>query len=104
MVAFGAHWFREIGRTQLASAVKFFRLPKSLAKAEKLQLAIPLAAAFLQKNIVSIEEGADMGNLCRQDVMKCDPVKQHLMRTYYSPISIRQFTQVSDGTRIRPQK
>ena len=71
MVAFGAHQFREIGRTQLASAVKFFQLPKSLTKAENLQLAIPLAAAFLQNNVVSIAEGADMGSLCCQDVMKC---------------------------------
>ena len=68
MVAFGAHSYKEVGRTQLNSAVKFFNLPKSLGKS---QLAVPLAAAFLDNDIVSIKEGADISTLCRQDVMKC---------------------------------
>ena len=71
MVAFGAHQYKEIGRTQLASAVKFFRLPKSLGKAEKPQLAIPLATSFLDKKIVQIKDGANITTLCRQDVSKC---------------------------------
>ena len=71
MVAFGAHQYKEIGRTQLASAVKFFRLSKSLAKAEKPQLAIPLATAFLAEKIVETKVGANLNCLCRQDVTKC---------------------------------
>ena len=73
MCAFGAHSYKEISRSQLASAAKYFSKgeeKKMMAKAEKQQLIVPLASIFIRENIVTIREGADLTNLSMDDVCK----------------------------------
>ena len=73
MCAFDAHHFKEISRGQLASAARFFlkgEERKSVPKADKYQLVSLLAPVFLRKGIVALQEGADVDNLCRNDVVK----------------------------------
>ena len=57
----------------MASAAKYFLPPeqkKDLAKADKAQYLLPLADAFVKNKIVTLLEGADKGNLNRNDVRK----------------------------------
>ena len=63
MTAFEAHHFKDIGRAQLFSAVKSSCSPttqKELKGADKATLTTPLAAALLYKNIVKVQQGADL--------------------------------------------
>ena len=68
MCAFGAHSFKEISRSQLASAAKFFMKNKKrdMGNAEKSQLVGPLASVFIDRGIV----GATIENLSRDDLTK----------------------------------
>ena len=63
---------KEISRSQMASAARFFMSDKKkfFMKAEKYQLVNPLAEVFIKKRIVVVKEGADMDNLKRGDVTK----------------------------------
>ena len=72
MCAFGAHSFKEISRSQLASAAKFFikNKKRDMGKAEKMQLVGPLASVFIDRGIVVIREGATITNLSRDDITK----------------------------------
>lgn len=72
MCAFGAHSFKEISRSQLASAAKFFIKDKKrdMGKADKTQLVGPLASVFIDRGIVAIREGATVTDLCRDDISK----------------------------------
>ena len=72
MCAFDAHSFKEISRSQLASAAKFFIRDKKrdMGKAEKVQLFGPLASVFLDRGIVVIREGATITNLSCNDISK----------------------------------
>ena len=73
MSAFGAHNIKEISRTQLASAAKYF-LPaqekKELLKSDKAQYLLPLANAFIKNKIIILSKGADKSNLTLDDVKK----------------------------------
>ena len=71
MCAFGAHTIKEVTRSQMSSAVKFFlgKAGKSqLQKADKSQLIKPLAMAFLEKKVVRVDAGANMDHLVRGNV------------------------------------
>ena len=71
MCAFGAHSYQEVSRTQLASAIRYFmkgQQKKTMNKAEKHQLVGPLAAIFIQENIVKVREGASLSVLSIDDV------------------------------------
>ena len=73
MCAFGAHTYREVTRTQLASAIRYFTKGeerKTLTKKEKHELVSPLARMFLKKEIVTIRKEANLNNLSVQDVNK----------------------------------
>lgn len=73
MCAFGALSYKDISRTQLASAAKYFTKgeeKKMMAKAEKYQLVGHLASIFLRERIVQIKEGANLNNLSIDDVCK----------------------------------
>ncbi len=73
MVAFEAHFIKEVSRAQLGAAVKTL-LPskqrKSLYGAEKSKLIKPLAKMFVYKGIIDIRRGAKPENLTRSDVTK----------------------------------
>ena len=72
MCAFGAHFMKEVSRSQLSAATKTL-LPvnerKILHGAEKSRFVKPLAAQFIIK-IVSVKCGAMIQNLVREDVTK----------------------------------
>lgn len=72
MCAFGAHSFKEITRSQLASAAKFFMKDnkKNISKAEKHQLVGPLASVFIDRGILVVRDGAKIDDLTRSDVSK----------------------------------
>ena len=73
MCAFGAHTFKEVARSQLTSAAKFFLKGegrKLIAKADKQQLVDLLALVFIDKEVVVLCDGANKKNLCREDVSK----------------------------------
>ena len=73
MCIFGAHTYREVTRTQLASAIRYFTKGeerKILSKKEKHELVNPLARMFLKKGIVIIRKGANLNNLSVEDVNK----------------------------------
>lgn len=73
MCAFGAHTIKEVSRSQMASAVKFFlevAERKHLKTADKSQLVKPLAMAFVKKKIVIVKEGTNMDDLSRCDIYK----------------------------------
>ena len=73
MCAFGAHTFKEVARSQLTSAAKFFLKGegrKLIAKADKQQLVDLLAPVFIDKEVVVLHDGANKKNLCREDVSK----------------------------------
>ena len=70
MCAFGAHMIKEVTRSQMTSALKFFSGPRHLQKSDKSQLTMPLAMTFLDKKIVAIKDDADPENLSRNDVTK----------------------------------
>ncbi len=73
MCAFGAHFIKEVSRSQLCAAAKTL-LPKEerryLQGAEKTKFLKPLAEVFVGKAIVAIKHGADVENLTREDVDK----------------------------------
>ena len=72
MCAFGAHSFKEIARTQLASAAKFFLKGedrKLVSNADKYQLVRLLAPIFIERKVV-VRYGANNSNLSREDVSK----------------------------------
>ena len=73
MCAFGAHTFKEVARSQLTSAAKFFLKGegrKLIAKADKQQLVDLLAPVFIDKEVVVLHDWANKNNLCREDVSK----------------------------------
>ena len=73
MTAFGAHFIKEVSRSQLCAAAKSILPPnqrKQLQHAEKSKFYIPLAKMFIFKNIVGIKKHSDVKNLCRNDVEK----------------------------------
>lgn len=73
MTAFEAHRFKDVSRSQVASAIKSVcstTARKGLRGADKATLTLPLAAALAAKNIVNIKGGADLGNLTRGDATK----------------------------------
>ena len=76
LTAFGAHFFKEVSRSQLESASKSL-LPldvtQQLKKRDKGDFIIPLAEAFLKKGIVKLTEGANLKNLAREDIKKVGP-------------------------------
>ena len=62
MCAFGAHTFKEVARSQLTSAAKFFLKGegrKLIAKADKQQLVDLLAPVFIDKEVVVLRDGAN---------------------------------------------
>ena len=68
MCAFGAHAIKEVSRSQLCAAAKSLLsmdVKKQLNGAEKKKFIKPLANAFLESNIVTIEDGANIENLSR---------------------------------------
>ena len=73
MAAFEAHTFKEVSRSQMASAAKSMcpaDLKRDLKGADKTTLTVPLAAALAAKNIVKVQEGANLGNLKRGEATK----------------------------------
>ena len=72
MCAFETHTFKEISRSQLASAAKFFKAEERpfITKADKHQLVGPLASVLVKKGIVAIRDGANMQHLVRSDITK----------------------------------
>ena len=73
MCAFGAHTYRKVTHTQLASAIRYFTKGderKMLSKKEKHELVRPLAKVFVKKDIVMIREGTNLSNLSVEDVNK----------------------------------
>ena len=72
MCAFGAHTIKEVTRSQMASASKFFlgAADRQICKGEKSQMMKPLAMAFLNKKIVVVKGDADYNDLSRGDVAK----------------------------------
>lgn len=73
MTTFGAHFVKEISRGQLEAAAKSLLPPETrrkLVKAEKSQFILPLAKAFVNKNIVKITKGVNFSSLTRNDVKK----------------------------------
>ena len=72
MVAFGAHFLKEISRTQMLSAAKQL-LPlqkKTLNSLEMNEFLIPLGKAFVENSIIAIRKGALVKDLSRDDVKK----------------------------------
>ena len=80
LTAFGAHFLKEISRSQLESAAKSL-LPMTtiqrLKKGDKADFTIPLAEAFLKKGVVKLAEDTDanynLQNLARGDIKKVGP-------------------------------
>ena len=73
MTAFGAHFLKEVSRSQLTGAAKHLLPPiikKTLVGGEKSAFIVPLAKAFLAENIVVVKKGANLSNLSREDVSK----------------------------------
>lgn len=71
MEAYGAHFLKEVARSQLLSAAQRLlpvRERRSLCGAEKTSLLVPLARAFVTNNIVKIS--GNIGNLTRNNVKK----------------------------------
>ena len=72
MVAFGAHFLKEISRTQMLSAAKRL-LPlqkKTLNSLEKNEFLVPLGTAFVEQGIIAIRKGALVKDLSRNDIEK----------------------------------
>lgn len=72
MEAFGAHFLKEISRTQLLSAAKRMlpREKKKYSGYEKSDFLVPLGQAFVESGIVKITKGAQVRDLSRSDVKK----------------------------------
>jgi len=73
LIAFGAHFYKEISKGQLESAAKSFGLKLNLKKSDKQMFAIPLACALLNNSIIKLSKHADISNLCRSDIKKVRP-------------------------------
>ena len=71
MEAYGAHFMKEVRRSQLLSAAKSL-LPlaerRSLSGAKKSTMLMPLARAFVMNKIVKVK--GNVGNLTRNNVEK----------------------------------
>ena len=73
MCAFGAHFIKEVSRSQLCAAAKTLLSKQECRRfrgAEKSKLLKPLAKVFLEKKIVSIEHEGDLESLTRAMVHK----------------------------------
>ena len=73
IVAFGAHFFKDITRSQLESAAKSLLTPderKALHKAEKAKFVLPLAKALIDREIIKVNKGANMSRLTRNNLQK----------------------------------
>ena len=72
MTAFGAHFLKEISRTQLLSAAKrlLSHQKKTLNSLEKNEFLIPLGKALVEHSIIAIRKGALVKDLSRNDVEK----------------------------------
>jgi len=73
LVAFSAHFFKDISRSQLESAAKLLLSPsqqQSLHKAEKIKYVVPLGEAFLAKKIVKVKKGVKLSKCARGDLEK----------------------------------
>ena len=76
LTAFGAHFLKEVSRSQLESAAKSLlsqQIIQQLKKADKGDFSMPLAEAFLKKGIVKVAEGCNLRNLSRGDLKKVGP-------------------------------
>lgn len=72
LTAFGAHFFKEV-RSQLESAAKSLLHPdvqQALRKKDKVDFIIPLARAFIKKQIVKLSSKAEYKSLARDDITK----------------------------------
>jgi len=73
LTAFGAHFLKEVSRSQLESAAKSLlatNVLTNLKKADKGDFIIPLAEALIKHKIVKVVEDADWKQLGRQDLEK----------------------------------
>ena len=74
LCAFEVHSLKEVLRGQIQSAIRFLTKnpenKKTINKAEKAELLLPLARSFLREGIVNIQDGADVSKLTRNDVIK----------------------------------
>ena len=73
LVAFGAHFFKDVSRSQLESAAKSLLTAaerKDLYKAEKSKFVLPLAKAFVRKGIVKIASSSKITTLTRNNLKK----------------------------------
>ena len=71
--AFQSHFIKEVSGSHMDSAIKILLSKedrKELKGVEKAKLLPPLLQALIKKEIVEVDEGADMGNLLRVDVKK----------------------------------
>ncbi len=71
--AFEAHQFKDVSRSQMASATKSIcplSVRKTLKGADKTSLMLPLAAALAANNKVEVRSGANLSNLSRGDATK----------------------------------
>ena len=70
MCAFIAHAIKEMSRSQLCAAAKSL-LSKDVKKQHNgAEFIKPLAYAFMESNLVTIEDGANIENLSRANVNK----------------------------------
>ena len=70
LVAFGAHFYKDISRGQLESAAKSFGIPK---KHEKSDYMAPLAKSLLNNGFIKIYRNADFTSLGRDDIKRVKP-------------------------------
>jgi len=74
MTVFDVHTLKEVSRGQMQSAGRYLTMKgvnkRKLNTAQKQQLILPLAKAFLSDGYVSIMDGADFDNLHRNQVSK----------------------------------
>ena len=85
--AFGAHFIREVGRSQLVGAAKTLlnkEERQELKGVEKAKYILPLAEALLRKKIVQVTAGASFSSLSRTDeapFRTCCDIKSCLLWT-----------------------
>jgi len=78
LVAFGAHFYKDISRGQLESAAKSFGITK---KHEKSDYMIPLAKSLLNNGFIKIYKNADFTSLGRDDIKRVK-LGKHTYKTY----------------------
>ena len=74
LTAFGAHFFKEVSRSQLESAAKSLIPLKTIQRGDKRDFIMPLAEAFLKRGVIKIQgSSCDLKNLARGDLKKVGP-------------------------------